>query len=78
MFHLPPEMRCLSRAELEASDESFYEVDTVVLYYLVVRSVFYHEGEEAYRFYLYRYKVHESFLHEVVAVSVYLKYFRLH
>ena len=61
-------MRCFSRAELEASYQSFNKVDTVVLYYFVVWPMFYHEGKETDRFDLHHYEIYKCFLDEVFTV----------
>ena len=62
-------MRCFSGAELEAGNETLDKVNTVVLYYLVVRSVFYHECQEADGLDLDHDEIHKRFLYKVFVVS---------
>ena len=62
-------MRCFSGAELEAGNETLNKVNTVVLYYLVVGSVFYHECQEADSLDLDHDEIHKRFLYKVFVVS---------
>ena len=62
-------MRSLCRTELEARYQSLDEVNTVVLYYLVVGPVFYHEGEKTDCLDLNHDEVNKRLLDEMFVVS---------